>query len=453
MHSGPHPSRQQRLHKCPAILGLSLVLSLLTLLLPSLCLSQPQAWSEKVSLDFGGHLRTTGTLTHSEGTSSLPAEDDETLQNLTLETRLKGSLRLQSGLVLEAHYQAWLETGDQTRQALQEEEAASAAYSGISGVSADNDRLRFLDLTTTVSRHAESRLVHRLDRLKLSLNRSWGRISLGRQALTLGNGLIFNPMDLFNPFSPTAFLRDYKTGDDMALVQIPLESGGEMRLFHLPRRDPDSRDVSWNRSSTGWAGHFFAGETEIDLLAARHYEDRVLGLGLSGTLGTAAWRFDLTWTDLDHDGSQGDFFSAVANLDRSWVWQGKNWYGLVELFFSGVGESGLTDILANEDLVERIDRGELFVLGRSYLAGMARFEAHPLVNLSGTAIASLEDGSWLLQPKMTWNLAQNLDLLLGATLAEGPENSEFGGFELQLGPRVVDIVRPDTVALWLTAYF
>jgi hypothetical protein len=317
----------------------------------------------------------------------------------------------------------------------------------------DSDRLRLLDLTSTVSRHPDTRIVHRLDRLKLSLDRSWGRVSLGRQALTLGNGLIFNPMDLFNPFSPTALLRDYKTGDDTALVQIPLESGGEMRFFHLPRRDPDGREVSWNRSSTGWAGHFFAGGLEIDLLAARHYEDRVLGLGLSGTLRSAAWRFDLTWTDLDHGGSGEDYFSAVTNVDRSWVWGGKNWYGLMEFFFSGVGESELSGALANEDLVERIDRGELFVLGRSYLAGLVRFEAHPLVNLSGTVIANLEDGSWLLQPKMTWNLAQNLDLLLGATLAEGPASSEFGGFELQIGPRTADVVRPDSVTLWLTAYF
>jgi hypothetical protein len=450
MLSGTHPTWQHRLLNCPAIPGLFLVLSLL---LPSLCLSQPQAWSEKVSLDFGGHLRTTGTLTRSQGTSPLPADDHETLQDLTLETRLKGALRLKSGLVLEAHYQGWLETGDQTRQSLQEEEPPSAAPSGIFPVSPDSDRLRLLDLTSTVSRHADTRIVHRLDRLKLSLNRSWGRVSLGRQALTLGNGLIFNPMDLFNPFSPTALLRDYKTGDDTALVQIPLKSGGDMRFFHLPRREPDTRDVSWNRSSTGWAGHFFADGLEIDLLAARHYEDRVLGFGLSGTLGSAAWRFDLTWTDLGHDSGGEDYFSAVANLDRSWVWGGKNWYGLMECFASGVGESGLTDVLSNKDLVERIDRGELFVLGRYYLAGLVRFEAHPLVNLSGTVIANLEDGSWLLQPKMTWNLAQNLDLLLGATLAEGPANSEFGGFELQIGPRAVDVVRPDSVTLWLTAYF
>jgi hypothetical protein len=125
----------------------------------------------------------------------------------------------------------------------------------------------------------------------------------------------------------------------------------------------------------------------------------------------------------------------------------------MEFFFSGVGESELSGALANEDLVERIDRGELFVLGRSYLAGLVRFEAHPLVNLSGTVIANLEDGSWLLQPKMTWNLAQNLDLLLGATLAEGPASSEFGGFELQIGPRTANVVRPDSVTLWLTAYF
>ena len=44
-------------------------------------------------------------------------------------------------------------------------------------------------------------------------------------------------MDLFNPFSPTAVQRDYKVGDDMAHVQLPLNTG-ELQMLYLPRRDP-----------------------------------------------------------------------------------------------------------------------------------------------------------------------------------------------------------------------
>lgn len=428
------------------------LLCLLALHQPAPCSAGPSPWIGDFGLNIGGHVRTTATVQDDARGQLLPNEAGDTSADLTLETRLKGSLSLGPGLELTTHYQAWLETGDQTRQDIRRASSPGPLQS-IVPRPADGDELRFMDLTRTVSRSSETRVTHRLDRLKLTLSRPWGRLSLGRQALTLGNGLIFNPMDLFNPFSPTAFLRDYKTGDDMAVLQVAPDSGGDIRFFHLPRRDPEGREISWNQSSTGLAGQFFIGSTGISLMAARHFKDRVVGLGLSGSLAAAAWRADLTWTDVDRSSLETDFFSAVANLDRSWVWGGKNWYGLVEFFFSGIGESEPSQILSSAELLERISRGELFVLGRSYLAGMVRFEAHPLVNISTTMIANLEDESWLFQPKVTWSLAQNLDLLLGATLASGPDQSEFGGYDVRLGLQEISISRPSTVTLWLTAYF
>jgi len=239
------------------------------LVLPALCHGAQHSWGDRFFLDVGGHLRTTGTVQDNTLETPRQADGRDSFQDLTLETRLKLNLKLGSGLDFTTHYQAWLETGDQTRQELQGISPLGAFQTLFPG-STDGDSLRFLDLTRTVSRHGDTRIIHRLDRLKLTLSRPWGRISLGRQALTLGNGLIFNPMDFFNPFSPTALLRDYKTGDDMALLQFGLDSGSDMRFFHLPRRDPAGREVSWNRSSTGGTGHFFASSIEIALLCRQH---------------------------------------------------------------------------------------------------------------------------------------------------------------------------------------
>ena len=38
--------------------------------------------------------------------------------------------------------------------------------------------------------------------------------------MSWGNGLVFQPMDLFNPFTPTAVDRDYKPGNDLLLVEM-----------------------------------------------------------------------------------------------------------------------------------------------------------------------------------------------------------------------------------------
>ena len=61
-------------------------------------------------------------------------------------------------------------------------------------------------------------LYHRLDRLSVTFQPYWGTLQIGRQALTWGNGFLFNPMDLFNPFSPTQIDREYKPGDDMVSI-------------------------------------------------------------------------------------------------------------------------------------------------------------------------------------------------------------------------------------------
>jgi len=38
--------------------------------------------------------------------------------------------------------------------------------------------------------------------------------------LSWGNGLVFSPMDIVNPFDPTAVDTEYKAGDDMLYGQI-----------------------------------------------------------------------------------------------------------------------------------------------------------------------------------------------------------------------------------------
>ena len=88
-------------------------------------------------------------------------------------------------------------------------------------------------------------MFHRLDRLSLTFTPSWGLVRIGRQAVTWGNGLVFNPMDLFNPFAPTAVQRDYKIGEDMAYAQVPIGMA-ETQLLYLPRRDCRKENIAFS---------------------------------------------------------------------------------------------------------------------------------------------------------------------------------------------------------------
>jgi len=263
-----------------------------------------------------------------------------------------------------------------------------------------------------------------------------------------GNGFIFNPFDLFNPFPPTAIDRDYKVGDDMLNAQISLSQIGNAQLLYVARRNQANNNVEFDQASLAGKLHVAVSTTEFDLMAAKHYDDSVVGIGSTGYLGDTAWRLDATWTFLE-DGD--DYLSLAANLDYSWIWFDKNFYGFIEYYFNGLGEDDYPDALLNPDVSERLARGELFVLGRNYLSGHIQIELHPLFQLFFTAINNIEDPSGILQPYTTWDIAQNLQLTGGLSVSYGGKGTEFGGFILP--GTDIRSKSPNNAYLWIIYYF
>jgi hypothetical protein len=412
----------------------------------------PASLLQRLDAEWGGHLRLRGGASRARGDSLLAAVQGEHLLDGGAEVRLKNTLHFGRRVSLETHYEAVVTAGD----TVEARRRAAAAFpggpaAGLLGGIVDDDT-RFFDLTRTVDDGCRHRTYHRLDRLALTFRPSWGTVVAGRQALTWGNGLVFNPMDLFNPFSPTDVERDYKVGDDMLNVSL-LAGPGELQALAVPRRDPETGDLEWRRSSTAVRLHTPIGPLEADVLAARHYEDVVAGAGLAGYLGGAAWRADATWTALDeHPGRSGGYLSLVANIDYSWVWGGRNCYGFIECYFNGAGSDDAGGSLDDPVVLERVERGELFTLGRRYVAASLQYEAHPLLNGYVTAIHNLNDGSGTVQPRLVWDVAENLQALAGLDLPYGGRDTEFGGLALEQAGGLT--AAPATSAyLWVSWYF
>ncbi len=143
--------------------------------------------------------------------------------------------------------------------------------------------------------------MHRLDRLSVGFTTERSAWRFGRQAISWGNGMVFTPMDVFNPFDPAAVDKEYKTGDDMLYGQYGFDNGNDLQGVAVVRRDPVTGQVEQDQSSLAFKYHGFLGMNEYDLLAAEHYGDRILGLGGNVALGGAVWRGDLTWTRTDRD--------------------------------------------------------------------------------------------------------------------------------------------------------
>ena len=141
-------------------------------------------------------------------------------------------------------------------------------------------------------------------------------------------------------------------------------------------------------------------------------------------------------------------------MDYAWGWFGKNFYGLIEYYFN---ESGFTDnyeeALTDPVLSERLERGELFTLGKHYLAGQLQIELHPLLQSHWVTIVNLSDTSLIFQPQFTWDVALNWQLIAGASIYAGDDETEFGGFDTDVGLFSFKVAPSDSVFLWLTYYF
>jgi hypothetical protein len=336
------------------------------------------------------------------------------------ETRLKFAAAI-SRLDFNADYQLIAIHADTLRLAETLPDSALPVGSVIS------DSRRWMNLTYSLGDVDSTVVVHRLDRVSIGLTTERSVWRLGRQAISWGNGLLFTPMDVFNHFDPAAVDKEYKTGDDMLYGQYLFANGNDLQGVAIVRRDPSSGAVEFDQSSLAIKYHGFLGQGEYDLLAAEHFDDRILGLGGNISLGGAVWRGDLTWTQTD----RRDVISAVTSLSYSWTWGGKNISGLVEYYYSGFGQADSAytpgDLAGNPDLLQRLERGELFTLGRRYLGISATVEITPLFLLSPNVFVNVEDPSALAQVVAQVDVHQDLMLLCALNLPLGPRGSEYGG--------------------------
>ncbi len=292
-----------------------------------------------------------------------------------------------------------------------------------------DDRRRLFDLTSVIDDGDESALLHRLDRLWIGHSSEKTVFRLGRQALSWGNGLFYAPMDLVNPFDPAAVDTEYKPGDDMLYVQYLKDSGADIQGAYVARRDLFSGDAQSDVATIATKYHGFAGESEFDVLVARHYGDTVLGFGGSHELGGAHWSGDLVVTDTEID----TYLQFTTNLSYSWTWAGKNMSGVIEYHFNGFGQHpddyGPVSLSDNPDLTVRLSRGESFALGRNYLAGSVLIEMTPLWSMTPNLLCNVGDTSALLQLVSNYSLGDNMTLLGSFNLPIGSSGSEFGGVD------------------------
>ena len=371
---------------------------------------------------FGGHVKYQYTHTDYRADDIYAVFGDDPARDHGLDLRLKAENR-RGPWDFAAHYELLALNGD-TLAARRNVVAAGIPFTGVvSGL--PDDRRRLFDLTHAITERDRRAVVHRLDRLSLGHSGARRTLRFGRQAVSWGNGLVFQPLDFVNPFSPVAIDKDYKTGDDMLYGQWLVGEKDDLQAILLPRRDPVTHHVESDQSTYAVKFRARLAGVDVDLLAARHFSENLAGVGIVKSIGGAVWRLDASYIDLDNAGSTT---SLVTNLDYSWMWGGKNVYGYIEYFRNGVGETDRAHYAAPAaELSARIARGELFTLARDYAGLGLQVELMPLFNLYTNLIANLNDGSKFLQLSGVYDWRQDVQMRAGVNLPSGDRGTEYGG--------------------------
>ena len=287
---------------------------------------------------------------------------------------------------------------------------------------------KWFDLEHTISEDKNSITQHNIDRLFITHNTEKSVIKFGRQALSWGNGIVFRPMDFFNPFSPDAIDTSYKPGTDMLYTQWLFDSGADISFLLVPRRYPVTNKLDSSESSAAGKWHYFYSQLEIDVLIAQDYSDKVLGLGISGPIGDAIWRTDIVPVFLDGNGSKT---SVVLNAEQTWQWLNKNIHGYIEYFRNGFGatKDNITYSDLSDNLIKRITHLQVFNTSRDYLSIGARIEHSALLNFMPLLIHNINDNSTLTLLQGIYSSSQNSRIEFGLSIGIGNEGSEFSGLE------------------------
>ncbi len=308
----------------------------------------------------------------------------------------------------------------------------------------------WFNLTNTFEDHGNVVASQTIDRLFVGYATPDFVLRVGRQALTWGGGLVFRPMDLFDPFAPNATDTEFKPGTDMLYAQFLFGDGSDLQAIVVPRPIVKGGGPTMNASS--FAAHFRTTISGLGttFLLARDHGDWTLAAELSGPWAGATWNLELVPTFLRSGPTR---LSALANISDATTLLDRNATIFAEYFHNGFGVTG-TSAFATlpPDLIDRLSRGQVFNTRQNYLTSGLTLEWTPLLNLSPTLIADLDDGSVFLLAAATYSVSDDMTLIAGAQIPLGRHGSEFGG--IPVSPALPATIGPSpNIYVQLRRYF
>ncbi len=302
-------------------------------------------------------------------------------------------------------------------------ESAEGLFSGAedSFLTGDGGRLRYhaADLTGDWIDEDHWSGSFSLDRLAMKFSFSRTDLTVGRQAIGFGKAYFWNPLDLFAPFDPRRFDRDYKSGVDAVRADLALGGFSGLNLIAAAgERRAAETDGFWNASWYGSAvvARWFTTLSGFDLAlqGGKVYGGALAGGALAGEAGPIEVRFEgarffaarsdsLPWP---FEGEMlADHWSAVIGVGRTF---GNTLTLQAEALYNGLGDPD--DLNAS---FARLAEGHMLHAGKHIAGFLASYDFMPILRGSLAALVSFDDGSSQIQPGLTLSAGDNTEFLVG----------------------------------------
>lgn len=268
-------------------------------------------------------------------------------------------------------------------------------------------RIRPLDWSLAESSGASWR--HEIDRASMRLHVRRVDLTLGRQAVGWGRGVMFGAVDLFAPFSPLEADREWRRGVDAVRADVKLTERSSVDLV-------GAFGTAWDRSAVAARLRGYAGPMDIELVGGRRARDLFSGVTTSVAVGGAELHGEVAAFRVPADASptaSGLVWKAVVGGSYR-VPIGSGLLTYAEYHYSGFGSpspEGILTLLSAPDFTKRYLRGDTQILSRHAVALTAFYEASTEVNWSGQWVHNPRDRSGVIAPGLTYTVSDEVSLL------------------------------------------
>lgn len=239
-----------------------------------------------------------------------------------------------------------------------------------------------------------------VDRLWADWNKGKWDIRLGKQRINWGKTLVWNPNDWFNTFNYADFDYPERPGSDAFRVSYYPTGMSVLDAAVSPGRAKSGTVAAFRYGFNKW-------EYDFQALGGIYHEDAALGLGWSGSIGSAGFRGEASWFQpYRHFPDSSGKLSATVSLDYrspdTWYLQGAVLYNTVPVKPANISEliAGFTGNLS----AQRLMPSEW-----SFFGEVSR-DITPLWHADLSAITGLQPSLIFIMPDISYSLTDNFQI-------------------------------------------